>query len=364
MEIAIIDENLRQVFSLFPAIVEEIRNNIESCSYCTGENGTVSVDKVTDAERKYTSRMSEILPLADEVMGYLQNYQGKIDDGSAVLDLMRSIVVYNNNRLNELNRVIKANSGESFIVRDKNLTKIFGMSFLEKTTSQNGKKLENLTYIFNPNLSFEKLVKTFDDSIAQGAKTHLELAIINIQMMAGKVSKKLDLETKNIANDVALIGTARLMRQYFQKITEEKDDYAVYQYFVYYYAAFARKLYANFWRYYVYNSQELNNLNSATLAKERKEITETKPSTKSSCNFSIDDPIVRKAIDICIYKDRFSTVMLQTYLGKNNEYMSQLVRWFEKHDLIGPQNGNLPREMIYKNFKDIEAKIERDGAKT
>ena len=144
MEIAIIDKNLKKIFSLFPAIVEEIRNNVESYSYRTSGIETVSVNKVADAERKYASRMSEILPMAEDIINYLQNYQGKIDDSSAVLDLMRGIVIYNNNRLNELNRIIKVNSGESFIVKDNNLTKIFGTSFLEKTTEQDDKKLENL----------------------------------------------------------------------------------------------------------------------------------------------------------------------------------------------------------------------------
>ena len=70
--------------------------------------------------------------------------------------------------------------------------------------------------------------------------------------------------------------------------------------------------------------------------------------------FSPNDPVVRKAVEISISKGKFSTAMLQTYLGKGHRFVSDLAAWFEEIELIGPQNGNKPRDMLVKNMQEFE----------
>ncbi len=67
-----------------------------------------------------------------------------------------------------------------------------------------------------------------------------------------------------------------------------------------------------------------------------------------------NDPIVRKAVEISLSKGKFSTAMLQTYLGKGHGFVSGLAIWFEEIGVIGPQNGNKPRDLLISSMDDFD----------
>ena len=67
-----------------------------------------------------------------------------------------------------------------------------------------------------------------------------------------------------------------------------------------------------------------------------------------------NDPVVRKAVEISLSKGKFSTAMLQTYLGKGHGFVSGLAIWFEEIGVIGPQNGNKPRDMLIKTMEEFD----------
>ena len=67
-----------------------------------------------------------------------------------------------------------------------------------------------------------------------------------------------------------------------------------------------------------------------------------------------NDPIVRKAVEISLSKGKFSTAMLQTYLGKGHGFVSGLAIWFEEIGVIGPQNGNKPRELLISSMDEFD----------
>ena len=66
------------------------------------------------------------------------------------------------------------------------------------------------------------------------------------------------------------------------------------------------------------------------------------------------DPIVRKAVEISLNKGKFSTAMLQTYLGKGHGFVSGLAIWFEEIGVIGPQNGNKPRDLLISSMEEFD----------
>ncbi len=66
------------------------------------------------------------------------------------------------------------------------------------------------------------------------------------------------------------------------------------------------------------------------------------------------DPIVRKAVEISLSKGKFSTAMLQTYLGKGHGFVSGLAIWFEEIGVIGPQNGNKPRDLLITSMDEFD----------
>lgn len=70
--------------------------------------------------------------------------------------------------------------------------------------------------------------------------------------------------------------------------------------------------------------------------------------------FDPSDPIVRKAVEISLNKGKFSTAMLQTYLGKGHGFVSGLAIWFEEIGVIGPQNGNKPRELLISSIEEFD----------
>ena len=71
--------------------------------------------------------------------------------------------------------------------------------------------------------------------------------------------------------------------------------------------------------------------------------------------FDPNDPIVRKAVELSIAKGKFSTAMLQTYLGKGHGFVSGLAIWFEDIGVIGPQNGNKPRDVLITSMDEFDS---------
>ena len=67
-----------------------------------------------------------------------------------------------------------------------------------------------------------------------------------------------------------------------------------------------------------------------------------------------NDPVVRKAVEITLAKGKFSTAMLQTYLGKGHGFVSGLAIWFEEINVIGPANGNKPRDVLISSMEEFD----------
>ena len=67
-----------------------------------------------------------------------------------------------------------------------------------------------------------------------------------------------------------------------------------------------------------------------------------------------NDPIVRRAVEISLAKGKFSTAMLQTYLGKGHGFVSGLAIWFEEIGIIGPANGNKPRDLLISSMEEFD----------
>lgn len=67
-----------------------------------------------------------------------------------------------------------------------------------------------------------------------------------------------------------------------------------------------------------------------------------------------NDPVVRKAVEISLAKGKFSTAMLQTYLGKGHGFVSGLAIWFEEIGVIGEANGNKPRDVLISSLEEFD----------
>ena len=72
--------------------------------------------------------------------------------------------------------------------------------------------------------------------------------------------------------------------------------------------------------------------------------------------FSPQDPIVRKAITISIQKGKYSSAMLQVYLGRTHDYIESLTLWLEENGIIGPKNGNKPRDLLISSIAEFDKK--------
>ncbi len=70
--------------------------------------------------------------------------------------------------------------------------------------------------------------------------------------------------------------------------------------------------------------------------------------------FDPQDPTVRQAVEITLNKGKFSTAMLQTYLGKGHGFVSGLAIWLEEIGVIGPQNGNKPRDVLISSMDEFD----------
>ncbi len=73
-----------------------------------------------------------------------------------------------------------------------------------------------------------------------------------------------------------------------------------------------------------------------------------------SRRFDPNDPLVRKAIEICIDNGKFSTSLLQAHLGKGHGFVAGLGFWLESINVIGPVNGTKPREILISSMEEFD----------
>lgn len=76
--------------------------------------------------------------------------------------------------------------------------------------------------------------------------------------------------------------------------------------------------------------------------------------TELGRRYDPNDPIVRKAIEITLKQGKFSTASLQTWLGKGHGFVAGLAIWLEEINVIGPQNGNKPREVLISSMEEFD----------
>lgn len=79
--------------------------------------------------------------------------------------------------------------------------------------------------------------------------------------------------------------------------------------------------------------------------------------TEMGRQYDPKDPLVRKAVELSIKNGKFSTAMLQTWLGKGHGYVSGLAIWLEEVGVIGPPNGNKPRDVLVKSLEEFETLV-------
>ena len=78
-------------------------------------------------------------------------------------------------------------------------------------------------------------------------------------------------------------------------------------------------------------------------------------SSEEELTFSPNDPTVRKAVEICLKKKKFSTALLQTYLGRGHNYVTSLGTWLADIGVIAPPNGsNKPREVLISSLEEFD----------
>ena len=70
--------------------------------------------------------------------------------------------------------------------------------------------------------------------------------------------------------------------------------------------------------------------------------------------FDPDDPLVRRAIELCINNGKFSTGMLQTRLSKGHGWVSGLGFWLEDIGAVGPTRGTKPRELLISSMEEFD----------
>jgi len=70
--------------------------------------------------------------------------------------------------------------------------------------------------------------------------------------------------------------------------------------------------------------------------------------------FDPNDPTVRKAVEITLKQGKFSTASLQTWLGKGHGFVAGLAIWLEEIGVIGPANGNKPRDVLITSMDEFD----------
>lgn len=77
--------------------------------------------------------------------------------------------------------------------------------------------------------------------------------------------------------------------------------------------------------------------------------------------FNPQDPYVRKAVEISISNGQFSTSALQTQLSKGHGFVSGLAMWLFDIGVIGPKNGNKPRDVLITSMEEFDERAAGQG---
>ena len=261
MNIAIVDTEIKRLFSLFPSLVEEFRDCMRvyaSDIDCTPDNERET--PVFLSKQRYVTNMQSIINVSNELLETLEDYSGDINDGSACIDLMRGLIIYGANRRKEVERAVKSASGKSFIVNDNRAVNVYGSSLFGEPKDDCTDKIEDLTYIFDSSIEQTTMRTQFHTSMLRGIKALKQLAEDGDKIEEMKsVSPELHTATQDIRAIASIFyNTHDWARAFAIKHEDTYDDYKIYQYFFLFYASFARKLYANYWQYRVENHDALN----------------------------------------------------------------------------------------------------------
>lgn len=261
MNIAIADKDLKRIFSLFPTVIEEFRDHLRVFSddiYHTPDNERES--QVFLAKQKYITNMESVINIGAELLDCAENYNEEINDNFVLLDLIRGVFIYGVNRQREVDRAIKTEKGESFIISENHTVNIYGSSIFEQTAGGEAKGAEDLTYIFNETIGLKEARAQFHSSIAQGDKVLKWLVEDGEKIDRMKVvSPELNAATKDIRAIASIYyNTREWVWTFSKRHFETHDDYEIYQYFLLFYASFARKFHASYWQYRVENGEALN----------------------------------------------------------------------------------------------------------
>ena len=79
-------------------------------------------------------------------------------------------------------------------------------------------------------------------------------------------------------------------------------------------------------------------------------------------SFNPMDPVVRRAVEVTLAKGKLSTANLQVYLSKGHAYVNRLAIWFEQIGVIGPANGNKPRDLLITSMEEFDEKARESQA--
>lgn len=71
--------------------------------------------------------------------------------------------------------------------------------------------------------------------------------------------------------------------------------------------------------------------------------------------FSLQDPTVRKAVEIALKQGQFSKPSLQTWLGKGRDYITSLEAWLVGVGVIEPFDGSKrPRKTLIRSLEEFD----------
>ena len=164
MKLDIEDEENRRLISRFPAVLQEIKDNIQAL-----KNANISTVGATEdektlilANRAYIKDMSLIVPLGNGIMYALEHYKATITDNSPIISLIRGFAIYAHNKMNLLTRIRKICLKEPFYYYDRNRQLV---ASFETNNDGEHQDAPDLSFIFDRAKSWDNLHKDIEDSV-------------------------------------------------------------------------------------------------------------------------------------------------------------------------------------------------------